>query len=379
MQALGALRPQETLPSRPRCVVCGRPLRPGKRKFCSPECRFRADQNARQALSRRLSRHCETLNPTSLEMVSLAAKIKGRQTGKGAREEETAQELAATDALILKDGLSEGMIRAEIWLRASVIRLDFLTARPTSRGEFIEYARALEVLRDIGIGAHGSVSRIRRYGWEAIQIYRELKEYPALVRALIAYGNPGRLIGDLRTAHKVVRAAEHIVKEKCDLGDRNVLAIRHNTMTWSLRYFGQDWDRDKQEAVCKELLESAETPAQRLEAHRELASFWNHSGDPEKALEHCNELENLLRNYPFPNYGKASLRRPKIEAWKILGRRDEMIDVIEEYFRLYESDRNVYHFEQLAHWKKQYGLGFQLPPAEFGSGVLTYLPRSEMS
>jgi hypothetical protein len=383
MQTLVDFRstPISPVPARLCACGCGKSVPPPKQKWYSDKCRWVADEDARKVLST-LSHHHEIGTATSEKMLALIPLLETRSSARSAREEQAFEQLDKLDLLILSQGLSEAEVRSEVRLIAGAFRLDFLALRPANIGEMLQYGRTIEILRDVGVSAQAGISEIRQYGWEAILIYKQLKQFPALVRALMAYGNPCRLAHEERTTRKMMRMARHIAEQKCNLNEPNVPTLLHGTLVWNLRYFGHDWERNEQIEVCElieDLAQDLGTPSILLQTYRELAAFHCNEGQLEKSLEYCKQMEYVLNANTFPTYGRSSLLRPKIEILKRLGRRDEMVAVIEEYRKLYDSDRHLYHREQLKKWKKQLRLGFDLPEAQFATGVLAYTPRWEMN
>jgi hypothetical protein len=387
MRTPGAFRPGWLAETDRKCVVCRDPLRPGQEKFCGDRCRWKADANARQAISRikQLLSRRDLIRGSLATTLAFAVHVESRPDSSGARRTHTASVLHELDLLLSHRGPQDPEVRSFTRVQADAIRLAY-EAEPTSDQDDVRhYVHALEILRDAGSENPADVERLLQYAHAVAKFYAERKDYLDLARSWQALANTCRIAEDKINGKKMTHQAWQILNEKFSQSRvPEVLTIVHQSAFWDLRLFADDIERADAEAKREQIVDLAETvntPAIWVETHRELAGHFgrNREYEDEARTELC-QLEIVRKENPdLATHDAPTFLRPEIEILLESGRKgdkDEAIHLIEtEYLALYNRDRHVYFYNRLKDWERKYSLSLQVPPPTYASPILPYLPR----
>ena len=302
------------------------------------------------------------------------------------RREAVSKELDNLDSLMLARGPVAAAVRDEIRTRAGAVAAALAFEKFQDVPDRYLLVRARELLRDTG--TEGTLSgRDMRLVFEhagaAVCFFEEIHDFPNLGRVLIALGNTYRLVEDQRRAGQKFLWALHILKEKCDPDDLTVARLLHQVRFWRLRCVGQDLGRPQIRSEIAELTRLARQvndPRMWVEHYREEAGFSSYLlGEPDLALERLRDLDDARsRLTEHTSYADPTLLTPKIELLFESGRNEEAIELIkDQYLPQYLQHRHVYYHRQLSAWRADhlFDTGNQIPPPEYASAFLSYLPR----
>jgi hypothetical protein len=293
--------------------------------------------------------------------------------------------LLKLDFLLERHGPSTWKLRAEVRAGAAAIR-EHLRRHPFKTIDHAyQYIHATELLIDVGMEAPIDIPRLRKYASVPVAFYLQYNDRPRLARSILVYANTWRLAGHERIAVRHMRAALHILEQWCDHNDPAVARLLHCALLHNLRFFGHLWSQEQRRKAKDRLLNLADavaTPSVWLETHRELVAYWNQTTNRDHAMKEYEALERLRTEHQFPEYGIFSLIRPKIHVLLDSGSPQDRHDAIEmisgNCFDLYLGDRHRYYYDVLQSWKHTVSeLSFELPSPEYGSAILTYLPRNK--
>src|SRR5262249_15952960 len=160
--------------------------------------------------------------------------------------------------------------------------------KPATSDDLIQYAKALEILCDVGKEIDEDLTELRDMSWEVVSIYRHLRHLPALGQAVLAFSNTCRILKDERTASTMAKHAYHILNERCPSSAPGVARSLHQSIVWQVRRAGADSDRHKMKLKCDRLVQLSNevgTVNIRLETVRELAGYWDKVGKSDAAQQ----------------------------------------------------------------------------------------------
>jgi hypothetical protein len=244
--------------------------------------------------------------------------------------------------------------------------------------------RAHEVLRDVGTeGPFGSESLVVLLGHASapIRYFNETHDFPNLGRSLIALANIYRLAEDDRQAVQKFLWAFHILNEKCDSRHPSVARLLHQVRFWRLRYSGWELDRCRikcEIAQLKPLAEQVNDPCIWVEHYREEAGFANYLlTDVDLASERLQRLGKAWRELKnHTTVADPAVLTPRIHLLFDTKRDEEAIAEIQRgYVPLYLRCPNVMSYRRILRWSKGRKFKIAVPPPEFASAFLSYLPR----
>ena len=365
----------------------------GGNQFCSAECRFEMTQNARSAI-RHLKGYQWPLSrrdfiagmSAKALMIPLASFRESLPEGLTARRERIWGELCELDSLMLTKGPITPALRSSIRTRAEVISATLSLEKPRSLADRSLLNRTRELLRDVGAEGPLSVQNLRvllGHAEAVVRFFMEIRDFPNLGRSLVALGNIYRLAEDEHQGLQKFLWAFHILREKCSLGDPAVARLLHQVRFWRLRRIGNDLERSdtrREIARLTQLAERVDDASIWVEHYREEAGFANYLlGDDDLALKRLGDLQLARRRLvDHTTFADPTLLTPKIEFLFAKHRDEESVDLIRrQYLPLYLENPHVYYHRRILRWaaEHKFEVGF-LPPPEYSSAFLSYLPRS---
>jgi hypothetical protein len=312
--------------------------------------------------------------------------IETQPSSAGERRQGIWAELANLNRLLSLRGPQDQPTRTDVKQRAETIRILYEFEKPRNLDESYQYIQALEILRDVGVDGPRDLPTLLRYGWEAVQFYRRIKDFPRLGRALQALANTCRLGKDDATAKNLTLSAYNVLNEKCDSREVNVACLLHQSIFWILRLTARDMDRatgrrDPKVLRLVELAEQVNTPAIWLETRRELAGYFGVWGEIDRAKEQISKLQAIRKSNPDISAEAPTLLRPSIELLLHMdrpGARDHAVNLIRTtYMNLYRADPNLHYWNVLRRWSRDLRLSLALQQPTYASPILIYLPRDE--
>ncbi len=299
----------------------------------------------------------------------------------GARKYAVWERQLELDGLLAKEGPATFDIRQAISVPSRAIRLHYLVEKPKNRDELHQYIHALKIIVDVGVDDLRVLPFLRDCSAEVLAFHLRSGNVCQLAMAAMRHGNVERLLGSERKCRDVMKQALHLLGESLEPWTTRRAVLYHNALFHYLRFFGADWDWDDQQKMMKEIIQRARdlhAHGARLETFREAARHFGSHGERDLALKYHAYLEELLKKHRFPQYGLPCLLRPKIHA--LLATKDSKdkenaIEAVLQYRTMYLSDRHCYYERQLLNWKRELGLGYDVPPSTYGAMTFTYLPR----
>ena len=202
----------------------------------------------------------------------------------------------------------------------------------------------------------------------------------------MAWGNVYRLADQETKASPRFTWAFDVLNEgrfHAGADDKTLAWYRHQATAWRLRYRGNSMSNGERLGHMSELhrlVGAVDDPRIRVEHYREEAGYASYLlNNRDLALQRLKDLASARRRLTnYTSYGDLSLLTPRIQLLFESDRKEEAIEVIRrDYYGLYVKDRNAYHHRQLSRWMREhkFELKISLPPAEYASAFLSYLPR----
>jgi tetratricopeptide (TPR) repeat protein len=311
---------------------------------------------------------------------------------KTARQEAVWQELRELERIISTVGPVDPGTRGFIRTRAAAVATVFQLQKPRDFTDHAQLIQAHELLRDVGIETpftSQNINVLLRHAQAAVEFFLQIRDHLNLGRALMAWGNIYRLLGDEANASPLFTAAFNVINEGCYRGEprNNTVAwYLHQAGCWRLRTRGRSMglgERRAEMQMLTRLAEQVDDPRIWVDHYREVAGFDCYLlANRHAAIEHLRALTDARRKAAdYTHYADPTLLTPKIELLFESGRQEEAIELIRgDYFKLYVNHRHTYYHRQLSRWSKEnrFSLPSELPAPDYGSAFLSYLARPRL-
>jgi hypothetical protein len=379
------------------CTVCGSDFdhRRASNKYCETcgedRARWRRDQNARQAVHRLLVRR-EFLGILTPALVDGELGI--RRTARWAQREQTDNQLAELERLLVQEGTHNPKIRSRLRTKAALL------AQTIDPSEHNQAARAWGLLSEVGVEAGENPTSSRLYAAKALSHYlaisrkdRDGSHHARFARALLRLSSQYRDDGDNRVAGQTANAAYYVLKEKSDPRDPRVKQLLHQADLRSIRLLASGLGetelvrRQRDEMI--RLAGEINIPAFWLDTARELAGYWGER-DPWRAKEQIVIISKLQAQTPNrPIDLDPTFLRPHVELLLAADGRQKQEDgirlIVEDYIALYRRHPHGHYADVLRRWCNRpncskLGLPDQLnklrlPRPTYNNSLMFSLPR----
>ena len=382
------------------CLNCGKPLPPGsstRKLFGDDQCRGQYTQNLRSAI-RHVRSHLSSspqleFMVTADQSVDILAVhfLESLPSTRTARQEMIWRELGKMDDLMLTVGPIDPRTRQ--WIRTRATAIATVIRRLGFRDQFDRrlFIHTRELFRDVGIESPFTSKKRRellQHAEAAVSFFveqkRDLANMLNLCRALMAWGNVLRILGDERSAAPRFSWVYRILLEgPCRIAPQDgvVAWYFHQARSWLLRMRGETMTGKEQETEIVKMAELAEQvndPRLWVQHHRDAAAYATLlMNDPAASLKHIEDMRRRRKSLSS-QYMDVTLLRPSIELLFATDHTEEAIELVRtEYVRLYAQHRDKYYFDLLQNWLRQYMFEFRmpLPRPEYLSPILTFFPR----
>jgi tetratricopeptide (TPR) repeat protein len=297
-----------------------------------------------------------------------------------ARTWETLEEL---DHSLSFYGPQNASVRAQVKQHANSIQLRLEGCTYPNSEQLRQYVRALEILRDAGAETSEELWLRKSQAWTAISYYRHIRDIPSLARALHAFANVCRLLGDKATCWRMTRWALLLLEEQRQPLSLNQRLVLHQASYWDLRSCAEGYGDAQANRKRDDVLDMARminTPLTWLQTWQELAGYYGMLGKAEEAEEALSKLDDLKRTIDLDSMGSPTLLRPKIEFYIERDRKEQAIDIIErEYLPAYRANPRQLFLGHLQRWGRDLGLSLPVDlPSTYETPMLIYVPRGEL-
>jgi len=355
----------------------------GNRIYHDDPCRWSHTENSRQAINRYQQK--QELIAAEENILRLCIRLAKSPASLAGRFDATWQKLYDFNTLLYRHGPIP-RVRVSILPQIAAVRLRFLKNPPTTSDEAFQYIQCLEIIVDLGAEDKWDVSRLRHFAGQITQFYFAIGDSLKFCKAMMTYAHNWRLEGHFREARDWYTYPYNLLREYRGARNAEYWMLLHSATRWHVRS-RLETEKLNEPALYKAEMElnkaadKAKTPAVWLENYCELTGLWARGGRYlGRALRFHAHLEQLQKEYIFPEYGLLSLLRPKIHALLETKEQHNLIqaaDIVEKQFlQLYQENPHFYYYRPLLAWKERLGLSFYPPEGIYGSAILTYLPRN---
>lgn len=364
------------------CRACGTPFEHGRRGgniFHTATCNSSYGGRARTVLH--LLRHSQSNEFTPQAMLDFVKQSPSRS--KSADDAWTWEALDDLDRSLSFYGPQNASLRAQVKHRANSIRLCLESHTYPNSDQIRQYIRALEILRDAGAESSEELRLRRSQAWAAVSYYLHIRDDPGLARALHAFANVCRLLGDKATRWRMTRWALLLLEEPRRPLSANQMLVLHQARYWDLRSCAEGYRDAQAKQKHDGLLDMARminTPLTWLQTWQELAGYNAMLGRVEEAEEALSKLDDLRRTIHLDSMDSPTLLRAKIELYIDRDRKDQAIDIIErEYVPAYRVNPRELFLGHLQRWGRDLGLSLPVDlPSTYETPMMLYVPRGEL-